>query len=105
MNIHKILLTSVSVSAVCLATLLSQSVFTNWANASSSNSQNILERVENLEFAQDDNDKAFFLIDTSLNDLDARVLELEKRADARTGTMKAMSARITKLRALVREGK
>ena len=49
--------------------------------------------------------KLFFLIDTSLNDLDARVLELEKRADKRAGTMKAMSARITKLRALVREGK
>jgi peptidoglycan hydrolase CwlO-like protein len=104
MNVYKILLTSASVCSVCLAVLLTQSVFTSGANASSNNSGNILERVENLELAQDDNDKAFFLIDTSLNDLDARVLELEKRADARTGTMKAMSARITKLRALIREG-
>ena len=105
MNVHKILLTSASICTVCLAILLTQSVITGWANASSSNSQNILERVENLEFAQDENDKAFFLIDTSLNDLDARVLELEKRADARMNQVKALSKRYADLRTLVRNGK
>jgi hypothetical protein len=105
MNVHKILLTSASVCSVCLAVLLTQSVFTSGANASNTNSGNILERVENLELAQDDNDKAFFLIDTSLNDLDARVLELEKRADARMNQVKALSKRYADLRTLVRNGK
>lgn len=105
MNTKKIILTSASVSMVCTAILLTQSVLTDWAKASTTTTNDVLQRIEDLEVAQDDNDKAFFLIDTSLNDLDARVLELEKRADARTGRVNALAKRTAALRAAIRKGK
>ena len=105
MNTKKIILTSASASMVCTAILLTQSVLTDWAKASTTTTNDVLQRIEDLEVAQDDNDKAFFLIDTSLNDLDARVLELEKRADARTGRVNALAKRTAALRAAIRKGK
>ena len=53
--------------------IIIQSVFPAWTNASTTSTNDVLQRLEDLEIVQEDNDKSFFLVDTSLNDLNARV--------------------------------
>ena len=107
MKIKNLFFSSVTVCTACLAILLSQSLFSGLANASPSlpgkNNLNLLQRVEDLEDAQEENDKEFFLIDTSLSDLDVRVMDLEKRAGARAGRVNEISKRLAALRASLRD--
>ncbi|MEE2639408.1 MAG: hypothetical protein VX768_02165 [Planctomycetota bacterium] len=107
MKIKNLFFTSATVCTACLAILLSQSLFSGLANASpslpSKNNFNLRQRVEDLERAQEENDKEFFLIDTSLSDLDMRVMDLEKRAGARAGRVNEISKRLAALRASLRD--
>ena len=102
MNTKQIMLTSVSFSMFCAVILLIQSVFPAWTNASTTSTNDVLQRLEDLEIVQEDNDKSFFLVDTSLNDLNARVLELEKITEAQARQIDALTKRYGRLLEAVR---
>ncbi|MEC7717885.1 MAG: hypothetical protein VYC98_08715, partial [Planctomycetota bacterium] len=69
---------------------------------STTSTNDVLQRLEDLEVVQEDNDKSFFLVDTSLNDLDARVLELEKITEAQARQIDALTKRYGRLLEAVR---
>merc|ERR1712054_730233 len=71
--------------------------FPGWTKASTTSTNDVLQRLEDLEVVQEDNDKSFFLVDTSLNDLDARVLELEKITEAQARQIDALTKRYGRL--------
>lgn len=102
MNTKKIMFTSASVSMFCAAILLIQSLFPGWTKASTTTTNDVLQRLEDLEVVQEDNDKSFFLVDTSLNDLDARVLELEKITEAQARQIDALTKRYGRLLEAIR---
>ena len=79
-----------------------QSLFPSWTKASTTSTNDVLQRLEDLEVVQEDNDKSFFLVDTSLNDLDARVLELEKITEAQARQIDALTKRYGRLLEAVR---
>jgi len=97
MNVKQLFSTSTTICLICAAVLMSQTLFTGNANARSAsggnNENNLRQRVTDLEQMQDEDDKEFFLIDTSLSDLDFRVIDLEKRAGARMARIKAIEKR------------
>ena len=86
----------------CAAILMIQSLFPSWTKASTTSTNDVLQRLEDLEVVQEDNDKSFFLVDTSLNDLDARVLELEKITEAQARQIDALTKRYGRLLEAVR---
>ena len=102
MNTKKIMFTSASVSMFCVSILLIQSLFPGWTKASTTSTNDVLQRLEDLEVVQEDNDKSFFLVDTSLNDLDARVLELEKITEAQARQIDALTKRYGRLLEAIR---
>ena len=105
MNAKQILLTSTAICTACVAILLTQSVFSGFANAESNRGENnsdLRQRIEDLESMQEEDDKEFFLIDTSLSDLDMRVMDVEKRAGARAGRVNDVEKRLSTLRATMR---
>ncbi|MEC9147692.1 MAG: hypothetical protein VX470_02550, partial [Planctomycetota bacterium] len=69
---------------------------------STTSTNDVLQRLEDLEVVQEDNDKSFFLVDTSLNDLDARVLELEKITEAQARQIDALTKRYGRLLEAIR---
>lgn len=85
MKVNKLFSTAATICVVCFAALLTQTVFSGFATAKPGNEnsgdRSLKQRIMELELNQIENEKDFFLIDTSLSDLDSRVLELEKRAD------------------------
>ena len=86
----------------CAASLLIQSLFPGWTKASTTSTNDVLQRLEDLEVVQEDNDKSFFLVYTSLNDLDARVLELEKITEAQARQIDALTKRYGRLLEAIR---
>ena len=86
----------------CAAILLIQSLFPGGTKASTTSTNDVLQRLEDLEVVQEDNDKSFFLVDTSLNDLDARVLELEKITEAQARQIDALTKRYGRLLEAIR---
>ena len=105
MNAKHALLTSSAICMVCLAALLAQTVFSELANATPANGLNnpdLRQRVQHLEEMQAEDENEFFLIDTSLSDLDMRVLDVEKRAGARDNRVNAVEGRLVTLKATMR---
>lgn len=81
----------------CVTLMLLQSVFSGFVDAKPKvpvKNGDLRQRIADLEQSQEEDQKDFFLIDTSLNDLDFRVLDLEKRADTRRAQFREMGRRI-----------
>ena len=77
--------------------MLLQSVFSGFVDAKPKvpvKNGDLRQRIADLEQSQEEDQKDLFLIVTSLNDLDFRVLDLEKRADARRAQFREMGRRI-----------
>ena len=105
MNAKQALTTAAAICMICLAVLLTQTVFSGLANATPSNGQNpnsLKQRVMNLEIKQEENDKEFFMIDTGLSDLDMRVLDLEKRGSVGESRVNELEKRLSTMRATMR---
>lgn len=97
MKTNRFLYNTASISMACVTLMLLQSVFSGFLSAKPKvpvKNGDLRQRIADLEQSQEEDQKDFFLIDTSLNDLDFRVLELERRADVRRAQFREMGRRI-----------